>query len=74
MSDFLKDLLERTIATVAETLLGYVTVAETIGEINWQVALGACAVAALVTVLKAIIKEYKDEHSESDENWEEDDD
>lgn len=74
MNDFIKDLLERVLATVAEVLLGYIAMAETIYEIDWKFAFGICAVAALATALKAIVKEFKAKHTESNEDWEENDD
>lgn len=72
MNEFLKDMLERVIATVAEVMLGYCTMAETISQIDWRVAIGACSLAALITILKCIIKEFKEK--ESNEDWEENDD
>lgn len=68
MNDFLKDLLERTIATVAEVMLGYLTMASTISEVNWKIALGATALGALITVCKAVLKQYK-KNEEEDESW-----
>lgn len=55
MKQFLKDLLERSIATFAEAMLGCIGATAMIGDVDWVVALSTAGLATLVTVLKCIV-------------------
>ena len=50
--EFWMDLLERSIATFAETMLGFLAVG---GTIDWKHALSVSAVAFLTAVFKCIV-------------------
>jgi hypothetical protein len=45
----------RAVYTVAETALGMIGTATIISEVNWKYTVSACALSAVVSVLKSII-------------------
>lgn len=49
---FLIDMLERSIATFAEAMLGFVSIGLAFNEIDWVHALSVSTVAMLVSILK----------------------
>lgn len=55
MKKYIKDLLERVVATFAEGFLGAITAnAVTLGDIDWVFCLSAGGFAALISVLKCL--------------------
>lgn len=55
MKKYIKDLLERVVATFAEGFLGAITTnAVTLGDIDWVFCLSAGGFAALISVLKCL--------------------
>lgn len=60
--EFWLDLLERTIATFAEVMLGYITVKN--GPINWREGLSVAGVAALGAVFKCIVLKSRTIHKD----------
>lgn len=56
IKEFWIDLLERSVATFAEAMLGFMTVGMAINEINWIMALSVSTVAVIITICKCLIK------------------
>lgn len=54
--EFWIDLLERSVATFAEAMLGFLTIGMAIEQIDWLMALSVSGVAVMVTVLKCFVK------------------
>ena len=54
--EFWIDLLERSGATFAEAMLGFLTVGAAIEQIDWLMALSVSGVAVMVTLLKCFVK------------------
>lgn len=50
---FWSGLLERSISTFAQSLLGALVVGSSVGDIDWKTALGIAGTATLAAVLKA---------------------
>lgn len=55
LKSFIKDLIERAIVTFAEAMLGFMSVGQAFGDIDWVMALSVSGVAVLVSVLKSIV-------------------
>jgi len=53
--DFWKAAGIRAIYTVAEVALGMISAATVLSEVDWKYTLSACAIAAIVSILKSII-------------------
>lgn len=54
--DFWKDTALRCLWTFAEAMLSCMTIGQAITEINWMHALSISAVAAIIALLKQIVK------------------
>lgn len=54
--EFWIDLVERSVATFAEAMLGFLTIGMAIEQIDWLMALSVSGVAVMVTVLKCFVK------------------
>lgn len=52
--EFWLDTAERTVYTIAEILIGFITVDQTISPIDWKNALITSGIAGLATLLKCI--------------------
>lgn len=53
---FWVDLLERSIATFAEAMLGFLTFGVAINDVNWAQAVSVSLVATMISVCKCFIK------------------
>ena len=51
---YIIDVLERTIGTFAEALIGAIGASATFGEVNWGFAFSTAGLASLITVLKCL--------------------
>lgn len=61
---FFIDLAERSIATFAEAMLGFLTVGVALNEIDWLMALSVSGVAVMITVCKCFVKIKPEEYYE----------
>lgn len=51
---FWRDLVERALATLAQTLLGWLFIDQVIWELDWQQGLGIALTATVASILKSI--------------------
>lgn len=51
---YIIDLIERTIGTFAEALIGAIGASATFGEVHWGFAFSTAGLASLITVLKCL--------------------
>ncbi len=55
VSRFLRDALERILATTALSVIAVIGAAETVSDVNWRVVAGTAALVAVLTTLKTIV-------------------
>ena len=71
--EFWKDLAERLIATAAEAALACIGTASMLEDIDPRATLSIVALAVLVAFFKALVKRYHEIHTDSTEEWIEED-
>ena len=69
---FYRDMLERAIKTFAEALLAVLTLATTMGDLDWATAFSTAFLAAIISVLSSIVSSNIGDSSASLVNTEED--